>query len=71
MQIYFPQSAWSKSIWGFTAPAYTTLIWFAGIGMIGNSLFINIPFPYSVYLGISLVFVFFHSAHAYIVYSKT
>jgi len=69
-QIYFPQSAWSKSCWGFTAPAYTTIIWFIGIGLIGSSLFIKIPYHYSVYLIISALFVIFHSAHVYIVFSK-
>jgi len=69
-QIYFPQSAWSKSCWGFGAPAYTTIIWFIGIGLIGSSLFIKIPYHYSVYLILSALFVIFHSAHVYIVYSR-
>lgn len=68
--IYFPQSAWSKSCWGFTAPAYTTIIWFAGIGLIGSSLFINIPYHCSVYLVISALFVNLHTIHVYIVYSR-
>ena len=69
-QIYFPKSSWSMSIWGFTAPAYTTLIWFAGIGLIGSSLFINIPYHCSVYLVISALFVNLHTIHVYIVYSR-
>lgn len=30
-QIYFPHNAWSLSVWGFLAPAYTPLIWLIGI----------------------------------------
>jgi hypothetical protein len=39
MQIYFPDSSWSQSVFGFMAPAYTTIIWFVGIGLIGKSPF--------------------------------
>lgn len=70
MQMYFPKSSWSKSIWGFTAHAYTTIIWFVGIGLIGSTLFVNIPYHYSVYLVISLLFVILHIIHVYIVYSR-
>ena len=41
MQIYYPDSPWSSSLFGFLAPAYTTIIWFIGIGFIGNKLFIK------------------------------
>ena len=46
MHIYLPQSAWNKSNWGFTTPAYLTIIWFVGIGLTGSKLFINIPYHY-------------------------
>jgi len=70
MQMYYPKSLWSKSIWGFTAPAYTTIIWFMGIGLIGSSLFFHIPYHYPIYMIICVLFVIFHTAHAYIVYSR-
>ena len=70
MQIYFPKSSWSKSIWGFTAPAYSTIIWFVGIGLIGSTLFVNIPYHYSVYLFISLLFVIVHTSHTLIVFKR-
>ena len=70
MQIYFPKLSWCKSCWGFTAPAFTTIIWFAGIGLIGSTLFINIPYHYSVYLIISLLFVIVHTSHAIIIFKR-
>ena len=70
MLINFPKSSWSKSIWGFTAPAYLTIIWFSGIGLIGSTLFINVPYHYSVYLFISLLFVIVHTSHTLIVFKR-
>ncbi len=68
--IYFPESLWSKSILGFMALAYTTIIWFIGIGMIGKTSFIKIPYISSLYILISLLFVLFHSIHAFIVFQR-
>jgi len=70
MQIYFPESSWSRSVFGFVAPAYTTIIWLVGIGLIGNSLFVKVPYHYSIYIVFSVLFVVFHSIHSFIVYSR-
>ncbi len=70
VQIYFPESAWSRSVFGFMAPAYTTMIWFIGIGLIGETLFVDIPYHPMIYIGISAVFVVFHSLHSYIIYTR-
>jgi len=70
VQIYFPESFWSKSILGFMAPAYTTIIWFAGIGLIGKNSFIKIPGMSAIYIVISTVFVIVHSIHCYIVFQR-
>ncbi len=70
MQIYYPDSNWSSSLFGFLAPAYTTIIWFIGIGLIGNKLFIKIPYKPIIYIAISAVFVVVHTTHAYIVYLR-
>lgn len=71
MQMYYPQSSWSKSILGFTAPAYTTIIWFVGIGLVGSSLLVKFPYHYSIYISISMIFVIFHTAHVYVVYARS
>jgi hypothetical protein len=70
MQIYCPDSAWSSSVFGFLAPAYTTLIWFIGIGLIGDRLFFQVPYKRIIYIAISMVFVVFHTTHTYIVYTR-
>jgi len=36
-----PESDWSQSLIGFMAPAFTTIIWFVGIGLIGNKAFLK------------------------------
>jgi hypothetical protein len=68
--IYFPESAWSHSAIGFMAPAYTTIIWLTGIGLIGETLFAGLPYHPIVYIGASTVFVVFHSIHSYIVFTR-
>ncbi len=70
VQIYFPESFWSKSLPGFMAPAYTTIIWFAGIGLIGKRAFVKIPYMTLIYIFISICFVIVHSIHPYIVFQK-
>ena len=58
--VYAPDSAWSNSLAGFLAPAYTPLLWLTGIGMISNW------WPYSL---ISFVFVGVHVGHWWQVYA--
>lgn len=70
LQIYCPDSVWSRSVFGFLAPAYTTMIWLVGIGLIGSRLFIKVPYKPAVYIVISAVFVAIHTTHAYIVYAR-
>jgi hypothetical protein len=63
-----PTSAWSLSIIGFLAPAYTTLIWFIGIGLIGNVTFLRARSLQILYFSSILAFVIFHTIHTYLVY---
>ncbi len=69
-QIYYPGSRWSSSVYGFLAPAYTTIIWFIGIGLIGSRLFITKKYQPIFYIAMSSVFVVVHTMHAYIVYMR-
>jgi hypothetical protein len=52
--IYRPESTWSTSAAGLLAPAYTPLIWLAGIALVGGS------WPYAL---LSLLFVGVHVYH--------
>ena len=52
--IYSSAAAWSKSAAGLLAPAYTPLIWLAGIALVGGSR------PYAL---ASLLFVGLHVYH--------
>ena len=69
-QIYFPQSAWSLSVFGFLAPAYTPLIWLVGIGLIGSTLFIASAYRTWMYIITAIIFVGFHVSHALTVYLR-
>lgn len=68
--IIYPQSNWSTSLIGFMAPAYTTIVFFVGIGLIGNKAFFNIPYLSLIYIGLSILFVAFHTTHTYIVFQR-
>jgi len=70
LQIYSPESAWSSSLFGFLAPAYTSLIWLIGIGLIGDKLFARVPYKPIAYITIATIFVVFHTTHTYIVYTR-
>jgi hypothetical protein len=69
--MYFPQSVWSMSAFGFLAPAYTPLIWLAGIGLIGSSLYFDSPYHSWMYIAGSVTFIAFHLSHTLTVYLRT
>ena len=66
----FPQSRWSTSQLGFLAPAYTPLVWLAGVGLIGRRLYWPSPYRWWVYIGLACGFVVLHVTHASILYSR-
>ncbi len=68
--IIYSDSAWSNSIYGFTAPAYTTIIWFLGIGLIGEKSLFRIPKLFNIYLSLSVLFVILHTIHACVVFQR-
>lgn len=68
--IFYPDSDWSRSVWGFMAPAYTPIIWLIGIGLIGNKSFFPIKNTTVIYTILSTLFIFFHLMHALIVYER-
>ncbi|NOQ73074.1 MAG: hypothetical protein GQ574_13790 [Crocinitomix sp.] len=70
VMIISPESDWSQSLIGFMAPAYTTIVWFIGIALIGKTSFLKLPKISLIYIGLALLFVVIHSAHAYIVFQN-
>lgn len=66
----FPQSAWGTSWPGFTAPAYTPVIWLTGLGILGKRLYWDLPYSWWVYVVLSLGFTGFHVMHTCIVYMR-
>ena len=70
-QIAAPDSGWSRSVLGFAAPAYTTALWIAGIGLIGERWFL----PQSDWLGwaflvLAAAFVVTHTSHAALIHHR-
>jgi hypothetical protein len=69
--IKFPQSDFSTSFLGLTSLAYLPVIWFAGIGMIGDSFFFPVRYRSWFYILITCIFGALHISHAVLVYSRT
>jgi hypothetical protein len=71
MLLYLPNSIWSKSVFGWLAPAYTPLFWLIGIGFIGNSLYFNLPYRKWWFSLVVIIFLIFHNWHTYLIYFRT
>jgi hypothetical protein len=68
--IRLPGSRWSRSAWGFAAPAYTPLPWLLGIALLGDRLFWGTFYRWWMYLVLCLAFLAAHIAHTMRVYFR-
>ena len=70
MLIRYPDSRWSKTVFGFTAPAYTPLIWLVGLSLMIDSYYFHFPyFPWQ-YLIPSCAFIGVHLTHTVLAFRK-
>lgn len=71
MAIIAPQSTWASSAFGFSAMAYTPLVWLTGIGLMGDSFYFRgIPYGSWAYIALAVIFTSFHTYHTLIVYGR-
>lgn len=68
--IIAPESGWSKSAIGFTAPAWTIIVWLYGFALVINSYYFNVIYNKWHYLVPSILMMVFHTTHSYLVYLK-
>jgi len=68
IEIYAANSLFGRNIIFILAPYWTSIIWLIGIGLVGNILFINIPYHFTVYLILSVIFTTIHTIHGYLCY---
>ena len=71
MLIYAPNSGWSNSVLGFTAPAYTPIIWLVGLSLLVDSYYFKLAYSKWHFIVPSLVFSIFHVSHTVYVYNRT
>jgi hypothetical protein len=66
IQNYLPDSAWSTSLIGFTASAYTNLIWMIGLGLMGNKIYLPNRLRYRpvFFIAPAAIFIILHVVHA-------
>jgi len=67
--IKIPVTSFNNNIIVLLAPYWTSVLWLIGIGLIGNTLFLNLPYHYIIYILISILFAILHSIHGYICYN--
>jgi len=68
IEIYASNTLFGRKIIFILAPYWTSVIWLIGIGLIGNRFFINIPYHFTVYLVLSIIFATIHTIHGYLCY---
>ncbi len=70
--ILFPDSAWSNSMVGVVATAYTNLFWMIGLGLLGEKFYFQKWLRYRpiYFITPALLFLIFHITHAIIVYQR-
>jgi hypothetical protein len=68
--IKVPATSFNNNLIVLLAPYWTSVLWLIGIGLLGNKLFLNIPYHYAVYIIISIIFAIIHSIHGYICYNR-
>ena len=66
-----PNTAWSQSVFGFTAPATTTIIWLLGISLMAKSYYFNCRYRTWHFLLPSMAFFISHAVHSVFVYHRT
>lgn len=69
-QNYLQNSAWSASMIGFTASAYTNLFWMIGLGLFGKEFFFLKRLRYRpiFYIAPAIIFIVLHVTHSIIYY---
>ena len=68
--ILIPGSAWSRSLIGFTAPAYAPLIWLAGMALMFRSWYFATGYASWQYLVPAGLFTVFHFAHTALSFTR-
>lgn len=72
-QNFFPEIAWSKSMIGFAASAYTNVFWMIGLGLLGEKFYFPARLRYRpiLYIAPVVFFVGFHVTHAVIYHQRS
>jgi len=71
--IIYPDSAWSTSMIGFVATAYTNLFWMIGLGLLGEKFYFPARLSYRpvFYIAPVVIFLIIHITHAVMVYQRS
>lgn len=65
-----PECDWSKSLFGFTAPAYSIIIWLTGFALLADSYYFELSYSKWHYIIPSVIMVTFHFSHSRFVFIR-
>ncbi len=71
IQIYLSNTGFGQSVIAFTAPAWTTIIWFTGIGILCSQSYLPVKKLNYAYIALSVLFTVIHTSHAVLVFLRT
>jgi hypothetical protein len=72
IQNFAPESSWSTSMIGFTASAYSNLIWMTGLGLLGDRFQFSTSWRYRpvFYIVPATIFIILHTTHSIIYFQS-
>ena len=68
--INYSDTVFGKNIIVQLSGYWTAIIWLIGIGLIGKKLFVKIPYHYTLYIILSILFGIIHTYHGYILLAR-
>jgi hypothetical protein len=71
LQIFFPDSFLAQSLFGFSAPAWTTIVWLSGIGILCQKTWLPGRWKDGMYFPVVVLFWLVHTAHIVLAYQNT
>ncbi len=71
MLIYKPESKWSNSAIGFTAPAYTPIVWFIGLSLTVENTYYTYAYSPWHYIVPAILLTIFHLSHSVLVFKRS
>ncbi|OJU77802.1 MAG: hypothetical protein BGO09_03485 [Bacteroidetes bacterium 47-18] len=68
--VWFPDSSWSVSLLGLSAPSWTPVCWMSGIICLCNGFSFGIPYRKWIPWSLLILFLLFHNLHIFLAFYR-